>query len=107
MKIGWLDAQQMHHEHPDSFDVPTTEELRALKAGDFIKIADRKQTERFWLRVQSVDVDAIVGTVANDLEDLPLARDEVVTVEPWNIMGIMTAEDQAAAERQMRARSNN
>ena len=41
MKITFLpfvNAVEMHKQHPDTFEVPSMKELMALKKGDFVKV---------------------------------------------------------------------
>lgn len=67
------DAQLMAIMHPETFEVPTHEELKAITVGDSVKVCatfnKTRQTtgERFWVDVTSVDGDIITGEVNNDL----------------------------------------
>lgn len=44
-----INAQQMHQEYPDSFDVPTKEDLRSITVNDYVKISNGQ--ERFWIQI--------------------------------------------------------
>jgi hypothetical protein len=103
-EVEWLDAQAMHKAHPDTFDVPTDEELAVIASGSFIKVCGFgfHGRERFWLEVQAVEGDTITGLVKNDLTELPLFRDDEVKVDRRHVMNLMTAEEQEAEEKAMR-----
>jgi hypothetical protein len=63
--VPFVDAQEMHRLHPDTFEVPTLEELRGVKPGDHVKVSTGD--ERFWVLVTRVIGGIIEGTVDNDL----------------------------------------
>lgn len=64
--INFVNAKEMNRLNPDTFSVPTDEELSLLKKGDFVKVCvDNK--ERFWVRVTEICGDEITGDVNNDL----------------------------------------
>src|SRR4051812_13850485 len=65
MKNQFVDAQEMHREHPTTFEVPPDTELAAIKAGDPVKVCT--SDERFWVTVTEVAEHRIAGTVDNDL----------------------------------------
>jgi hypothetical protein len=63
--MKFTDAQEMHRQHPDTFEVPPEAELDALSAGDHVKVC--AGDERFWVLLTTVEGRALKGTVANDL----------------------------------------
>lgn len=65
MTTTFVNAQEMHRENPDRFEVPSTEELKSIKAGHYVKVATGN--ERFWVHVTEVTRDSIKGKVNNDL----------------------------------------
>ena len=62
---GYVNAQEMHRQHPDTFAAPSAGELAAISPGDSVKVCTGD--ERFWVTVTRVDGGHIVGTVDNDL----------------------------------------
>ena len=79
MKITFLpfvNAVEMHKQHPDTFEVPSNKELSALKKGDFVKVClqdDNRNGERFWCEVIYVDKakKKITAAVNNELVFYP------------------------------------
>lgn len=75
MNYEFVNAQLMHIEHTETFEVPTNDELANIKEGSFVKVcADYSNivshginSERFWVNVIFVDGDEIHGKVDNDL----------------------------------------
>ena len=63
----FIDAQEMHKQHPDTFEVPFKSELDAIKEGSTVKVCNGK--ERFWTQVTDVDGDKLTATVDNNLID--------------------------------------
>ena len=63
----FIDAQEQHKLHPDTFYAPSNEELDSLKKGDIVKVCNGE--ERFWTRILSINGDKIKATVDNDLLD--------------------------------------
>lgn len=66
--LGIVDAQEMAKQHPDTFEVPSDQELKDLKPGDFVKIC--VGNERFWVEVTEAQAHSPVidGRVDNNLE---------------------------------------
>jgi hypothetical protein len=44
-----INAQQMHRDYPDTFDVPTKDELRKIDIHQYVKVSNGK--ERFWVQI--------------------------------------------------------
>lgn len=66
-QITFVDAQQMAIDHPETFNVPTGEELANLEVNDFVKI--NPGNERFWVKLTHIDFvnQKLKGAVANEL----------------------------------------
>lgn len=62
----WVDAKEMHTQNPDTFSVPESKLLDALKVGDSVKICNK--LERFWVSICSINGDKITGRVDSVLE---------------------------------------
>lgn len=63
--MEFTDAQVMHRNYPDTFEVPSEAELDALSAGDHVKVC--AGGERFWVQLASVEGQVLRGHVANEL----------------------------------------
>lgn len=61
----FLDAQQMHVEHPDTFEAPSRAELDAIRPHDLVKVC--VEAERFWVVVTQHNGESLAGTVDNML----------------------------------------
>ena len=62
----FVNAQEMHRAHPDTFDAPSVADLNSISVGDIVKVC-ANECERFWTTVTAVDGDMITATVNNDL----------------------------------------
>ncbi len=70
---GLANARLLAFEFPETFEVPSDAELRAMKPGDYVKVA--RNGERFWVRLDGYVGRKWHGTVSNDLvlnDDLKL-----------------------------------
>lgn len=63
-KPNFINAQQMHRKHPQTFYAPSPQELNALKVGDSVKVCTAD--ERFWVTLTQIG-QTLTGTVDNDL----------------------------------------
>ena len=93
MRKELVNAQEMAQQNPDTFTVPTAEEMAAIEAGTYIKVC--AEPERFWIRVESVNPDnTFTGRV--EQSDMVFTQrhdykhDDEVTVKPENIYSIYT-----------------
>ena len=86
-QIRWSDAQAMAWQYPDTFQAPTKKMLDKIRSGDAVMVSANDQ-ERFWLLVEKVEGDEIVGTVNNHLVMVPLRFGERVTVEKRNVYNV-------------------
>lgn len=82
--MNFIDAQEMHNQNPDTFWVPSDEELSNITAGDHIKVA--VNAERFWIKVESVEGNEIMGTCANETVDFKFG--EKISVKKRNVYQI-------------------
>ena len=53
-----VNAVKMSILHPDTFEVPSFEDISAVQPGDFVKICleSEDDAERFWCEVKNIDV---------------------------------------------------
>lgn len=63
--VGFVNAQEMAKKHPDTFEVPSLEELNNIKKGDTVKVCENG--ERFWVNITHIEGDSIKGIVDNNL----------------------------------------
>lgn len=88
-EAGFIDAQQMHKDHPETFEVPSKEELDAIKPGDNVKVCVNDQ-ERFWVLVTEVNGDKITGMVNNKLlGDYGFDYEDTIKVLKRNVYSIL------------------
>ena len=67
--ITLADAQALAAQNPDTFQAPSIDLLRLhLEPGMLVKICD--ESERFWVIVEEVRGERVVGTIDNELRGL-------------------------------------
>jgi hypothetical protein len=83
----FVDAQEMHRNNPDRFEVPSQEELDKLDIGDVVKVCDGY--ERFWTIITHVDGDFLQASINNHLLDKDKGRvGDIVEFEKRHIYAI-------------------
>jgi len=88
----FIDAQQMHKDNPDTFWAPNQEELDALRPGQYVKICENR--ERFWVELEEVDGEKLVGRIDNDLVmEHSFKYNDIIKFEKKNVMGIISEGD--------------
>lgn len=88
---GLVDAQEMSHSNPDTFEAPNEDELSAIRPGDHTKVC--KGGERFWVFVTSVTPKRVIGRVANQLIFNDLKVGETIALERRHVYSIHTLEE--------------
>lgn len=70
--MNFVDAQEMHKLHPDTFEVPNEYDLSKIKENDFVKVCHNG--ERFWTKVKKIKEnkdstfnDEVWAVIDNDL----------------------------------------
>lgn len=69
MSYDLVDCREMAKKHPETFEVPSVDELTKIEVGDFVKLIfeeDDKTSERMWVEVVSNDFPAFTGELNND-----------------------------------------
>lgn len=69
-----VDARAMATMHPNTFEIPTSDEIKSLKKGSLVKlifdITDRKPGqplgEKMWVEITSIKNDDYTGRLDND-----------------------------------------
>ncbi|WP_435018410.1 hypothetical protein TA3x_000384 [Tundrisphaera sp. TA3] len=89
----FVDAQQMHRDHPDTFHVPSDAELAQIAPGDSVKVCDG--VERFWIIVTKATEGGLTGMVDNDLvctDEHGLSDGDTISFDRENVYDILKAE---------------
>lgn len=94
------DVVDIHNQHPETFDIPTVDQVNNIKIGDYCKLffifdSDpnaRFEGERMWVKVTSIDGNQYVGSLANDPVIVDLVFGDVITFGMRNIASIMDGE---------------
>ena len=82
--LDFVNAQEMAEKYPDTFEVPSDEELKSLKKGDFAKVC--LNDERFWVRILFIEGECYTGTVDNILVfNKEIAYGDMVTFQLDNV----------------------
>jgi len=87
--MNFINGQEMNKQNPDTFHIPSQEELDTLKEGVFIKVGHN--AERFWAEITSIeDSGSIYARVDNDLlNEHPFKCDDKILVENKHILDIL------------------
>ena len=72
LSLQFVDAFALSVKHPETFEVPSFEDLNSIEPGDCVKVCLDQPGhggERFWCSVKEVDVASrtIIGEVDNNL----------------------------------------
>ncbi len=86
-EIKFEDAQELKKQYPETFYAPSSEDLKQIKPGDFVKICAYQ--ERFWAEVISVNDDAITARVDNVLLMWHLKYNDIITFKTYNVYAIL------------------
>lgn len=90
MKLEFVNAQEMHDQHPSTFYAPSQEELSSLEKGDYVKIC--AENERFWVQIREVNGSDIQGVIDNDLVNTHkhgLKDTDLITFHSDNVFQIL------------------
>lgn len=88
MKVELLDGVLKNQQHPDTFHIPSQKVKDALSSGDYVKVCDNN--EKFWVELQSINGDELVGRVDNDLVfEHPFKCDDIITFEKRHVIGTL------------------
>jgi len=90
-----IDGIARHLAHPDTFHIPNTTEVVALKRGQYVKLGfqEGENTERAWVEVKAIDGRYLTGIVNNDLVLMKTVKDgDEVKFEFQHIIGIYHGE---------------
>lgn len=93
-----IDGVARNTEHPDTFEIPSEEERRAVKAGDLVKLGflmedEEIAGERMWVEITTVDPE-LTGTLANFPIVLKMEWGDEVSFGFDNILSITNWEEE-------------
>ncbi len=90
----WSDAQELHRQYPDTFEVPDPSELRNLGVGDHVK-GCLAHKERVWVLVAGVNGSQIYGTLDNEpvLPSTPGKLGELVVLNQKHVYRVFKSHD--------------
>lgn len=85
-------AKQMNATHPDTFEIPTDEEIAKLQPGALVKLifTEAELTpERMWVRITNISSDDFEGVLDNDPLGLATIKyEDVVQFKAHHICAI-------------------
>ena len=90
-----MDGKARHVAHPDTFHIPSTAEIVALKPGQYVKVGfqEGQKTERAWVEVKSIDDRSVHGVVNNDLVLMKTVKDgDEISFDFKHVLGIYHGE---------------
>jgi hypothetical protein len=88
-KADFVDAQYMSQQYPETFMVPTSDELNSLKVGDLVKLCCCR--ERFWVEIVKLG-DSILGRIDNNLifsDEHNLEYNDLICFTKRNVLQII------------------
>lgn len=87
----WVNVNEMNSKYPNTFDIPTQNELEYITIGDSVKISNG--LERFWVEIKEVNDLYLIGRVDNELITNEYNLNNYVMFERKNIYDIHTIKD--------------
>jgi hypothetical protein len=80
-----LDCEQMHVNHPETFEIPGPEDIQAITVGSCVKVIfmidegyAEGVPERMWVIVDAINGDEFVGRLNSEPYAMPIRRGEVI-----------------------------
>ena len=87
----WVNVNEMNSKYPNTFDIPTQNELENITIGDTVKISNG--FERFWVEIKEITNLYLIGRVDNELITNEYSLNDYVMFEKRNIYDIHTIKD--------------
>lgn len=87
-----VNARLVAHSHPATFSRPSDEDLKDVRVGDHVKVC--RHNERFWIKVERIAADQLLGGIANDLvrpDNSDLHLGDLVCVERDHVYDVYKA----------------
>lgn len=103
MKYQLLNAEEKSEANPDTFRIPSLEDRKAIKIGQWAKLVfeGNEITERMWVLVTKVK-ENLVGILDNKPALLPMSRCDVIEFEHKHIVAILDEADLCRAAGSIR-----
>jgi|LakMenE18May11ns_1017448.scaffolds.fasta_scaffold9959639_25 hypothetical protein len=92
-KPNLVDAYDMSQKCPDTFSIPSDDEIRLIKPNTFVKVCVEGK-ERFWVEVKLIEGDKLIGEVNNELvftDQHGLKLKDLIEFEVLNIYDIFNS----------------
>lgn len=84
----FVDAQEMHLKHIETFEVPDAIELENLVPGVYVKICHNN--ERFWICLTNINKSLLSGKVDNTLiSEHPFKYDDIIEFEKRHVFAVL------------------
>jgi hypothetical protein len=106
MKYDLVNAVERNARYPDTFKIPSRDQVAAIEPGDVVKLgweATRRRGifgrrgmfggERMWVRIVRIDGDRYTGTLDNRPVSAPLRYGDDITFAGVNVMAVMAGHD--------------
>lgn len=81
-----VDAQKLSREHPGTFEVPGTDVITALRAGDSVKVCNGK--DRFWVRLTAADGSDLRGVVSSPISSRRYGTGDTIQFRTKNVYDV-------------------
>jgi len=82
------DCWERSKQHPTTFEIPTREEIRELKMGDFVKLIFNDE-ERMWVEIMGKRLTTWIGRLDSQPLCAPLEKNTEIEFETRHICSIM------------------
>jgi uncharacterized protein YegJ (DUF2314 family) len=83
-----VNVREMAINYPETFEVPTNEELDKIKIGDDVEVDNG--AERFWVMVNEINGDTIKGEIINCLViEIDTKLGDIISFKKENIYDII------------------
>lgn len=98
-RFSLIDGVAMNKAHPDTFEIPTTDEIAALKDGDHVKLGfkmkrkDCPSAERMWVKIVARKGGDYCGTIANSPVFVNAEFGDLLLFERKHILSILGEQD--------------
>jgi uncharacterized protein YegJ (DUF2314 family) len=88
-----MDAKLQNKKYPDTFEIPSTTEIKNLRTGDYVKICFEEaglNSERMWVKLTGIKSDNFHGILHNQPFRLKTVKHgDLVNFSSKNILSVM------------------
>ncbi len=82
-----INAVEMNHAHPDTFDIPDQLEIESILPGKFVKVSNSQ--ERFWVEILERENDVLIGRIDNHLFSRLLKHNDLIQFCTDNVYDVI------------------